>query len=109
VDLKKAFDRVRLTDVIDCLREKEVPEQIVRIIKELNTDTIAQIKSNNQTSSPITITNGIRQGDSLSPLLFSLIIYKIIADLPHELYGLINICQQNVRYAFIKARSYYII
>jgi hypothetical protein len=76
---------VRLTDVIDCLREKEVPEQIVRIIKELNTDTIARIKSNNHTSSLITITKGVRQADSLSPLLFSLIIYKIIANLPQEL------------------------
>jgi len=33
IDLKKAFNRVRLADVIDCLREREVPEQIVRIIR----------------------------------------------------------------------------
>jgi hypothetical protein len=51
---------VRLADVIDCLREREVPEQIVRIIKEVNTGTIARIKSNNQTSRPITMTNGVR-------------------------------------------------
>ena len=50
-----------------------------------NTDTIARIKSNNQTSRPITITNGVRQGDSLSPMLFNLIIDKIIANLPREL------------------------
>jgi hypothetical protein len=63
---------VRLANVIDCLREREAPEQIVRIIKELNTDTIVIIKSNNQTSRPITITHGDRQGDSLSPMLFNL-------------------------------------
>jgi hypothetical protein len=40
IDLTKAFDRVRLDDVAKCLREREVPEQIVRVIKELNTDTI---------------------------------------------------------------------
>jgi len=39
VDLTKTFDRVRLANVLECLREREVPEQIVRIIKELNTDT----------------------------------------------------------------------
>ena len=44
VDFEKALDRVRLADVINCLREREVPEKIVRIIKELNTDTIARIK-----------------------------------------------------------------
>ena len=85
VDLTKAFDRVRLANVIECLREREVLEQIVRVIKELNTDTIARIQSNNQTSRPIIIKNGVRQGDSLSPMLFNLIIDKIIANLPKEL------------------------
>ena len=85
VDLTKAFDRVRLADVIECLREKEVPEQIVRVIKELNTDTIGRIWSNNETSRPIIIKNGVRQGDSLSSMLFNHIMDKIIANLPKEL------------------------
>jgi hypothetical protein len=76
---------VRLVDVIECLREREVPEQIVRVIKELNTDTITRIRSNNQTSRPIIIKNGVRQGDSLSPMLFNLIMDQIIANLPKEL------------------------
>jgi hypothetical protein len=63
------------------LREREVPEQTVRVIKELNTDTIARIQSHNQTSGPIIIKNGIRQGDSLSPMLFNLIMDKIIENL----------------------------
>jgi hypothetical protein len=93
----------------------EVPEQIVRVInplnaelnpichllallgahhvihvsrirvKELNTDTTARIRTNNQTSRPITIKNGVRQGDSLSPVLFNLIMDKIIVNLPKEL------------------------
>ena len=71
--------------MIECLREREVPEQIVRVIKELNTDTIARIRSNNQTSRPIIIKNGVRQGNSLSPMLFNLIMDKIIANLPKEL------------------------
>ena len=71
--------------MIDCLREREVRERIVRIIKELNTDTVARIKSNNQTSRPITITNGLRQGYSLSQMLFIRIIDKIIANVPREL------------------------
>jgi len=53
----KAFDRVKLADVIECLREREVPEQIVKVIKELNTDTTARIRTNNQTSRPIIIKN----------------------------------------------------
>ena len=85
IDLTKAFDRVRLADVIERLREKEVPEQIVRVIKELNTDTIARTQSHNQTLGPVIIKNGIRQGDSLSPMLFNLIMDKIMENLPKEL------------------------
>jgi len=81
IDLTKAFDRVRLADVAKCFREREVPEQTVRVIKELNTDTTARIQSHNQTSGPIIIKNGIRQGDSLSPMLFNLIMNKIIENL----------------------------
>ena len=83
--LTKAFDRVRLADVIECLREREVPEQIVRIIQELNTDTTARIRLNDRISKPIKLQNGVRQGDSLSPMLFNLIMDKIIANLPEEL------------------------
>ena len=85
VNLTKAFDRVRLADVLDCLMVREVPEQIVSIIKELNTDMTARIKSNNQTSRCIAIKNGIRQGDSLSPMLFNIIMDKIKANLLKEL------------------------
>jgi len=86
VDLTKAFDRVKLADVIECLREREVPEQIIKVIRELNTDTTARIRSNNQTSRPIIIIkNGVRQRDSLSPMRFNLIMDKIIANLPKEL------------------------
>jgi hypothetical protein len=85
VDLTKAFDRLKLADVTECFREREVPEQIVNVIKELNTDTTARIRSNNQISRPIIIKNGVRQGDSLSPMLFNLIMDKIIANLLKEL------------------------
>ena len=54
-------------------------------VKELNTDTVARIKSNNQITTPITISNGVRHGDSLSPMLFNLTMDKIIENLPKEL------------------------
>ena len=74
-----------MADVIECMREREVPEQMVRIIKELNTDTTARIRLNDRTSRPIILKNGVRQGDSLSPMLFTLIMDKIITNLPEEL------------------------
>jgi hypothetical protein len=62
-----------------------MPNPLLNMMMMMNTYTIAQIKSNNQTSRPIPITNGVRQGDSLSPMLFNLIIDKMITNLPKDL------------------------
>ena len=51
----------------------------------MNTDTTARIRLNDRISRPVILKNGVRQGDSLSPMLFNLIMDKIIANLPEEL------------------------
>jgi hypothetical protein len=48
IDLTKAFDKVRLANIIECLREREVPEQIVRVITELKHETSNIWTHNNQ-------------------------------------------------------------
>lgn len=82
VDLTKAFDRVRLTirDVADILRGEDTPEEIVQVIESLNFNTTTQIRVNNSLTEEVPIITGIRQGDSLSPQLFNLVIHKIIAE-----------------------------
>ena len=40
---------------------------------------------NDRISRPIILKNGVRRGDSLSPMLFNLIMDKIVANLPEEL------------------------
>lgn len=40
IDLTKALDRVQLRDVTSIMKKKHVPCDIVRIVKELNHETV---------------------------------------------------------------------
>jgi len=78
VDLVKAFDRVKLQDVITILMNKQVPLNMVRIIKDMYTNTKTRVKVGEQLTKEMKCTAGIRQGDSLSPALFNLVMDEII-------------------------------
>ena len=86
VDLKKAFDRVKLSDVIKILREKEISKRLINVIKDLYTDVKVKIQVGDQFTNEISCTGGIRQGDSLSPTLFNLIMNKLVESI-QPLYG----------------------
>lgn len=79
VDLKKAFDRVKLNDVISMLIEREVPTKLIKIIEDMYVNTTTRIQTGNTFSEVIKCNSGIRQGDSLSPALFNLVMDKIIS------------------------------
>jgi hypothetical protein len=81
VDLTKAFDRVLLEDVTAILSEKGTPSPIIKSIQNLNTNNLMRIKVGNELSKEIPAAIGIRQGDSLSPFLFNIIMDKIIEDI----------------------------
>lgn len=78
VDLTKAFDCAKLEDVINILQEKNVPTSLIRLIKNLNMEQKTRIKVNGDLTEEIDMEQGIRQGDSLSPMLFNLLMDKII-------------------------------
>lgn len=78
IDLTKAFDKVRLTDVLQILTKRQSPSQITKLIKNLNTGNVTKIKSGEHTTPNIKTPGGIRQGDSLSPFLFNLLMDEII-------------------------------
>jgi len=78
VDLKQAFDKVRLGDVITILQEKGVSKPYLHLIKDINWETKTRIRVNEELTDEIQTPTGIRQGDSLSPALFNVIMDKII-------------------------------
>lgn len=79
VDLTKAFDRIQLKDVIEILRKRNVSQNIISVITSLNTNNTTCIRTDNLISNVVPIADGIRQGDSLSPILFNLVMDEIIS------------------------------
>lgn len=78
VDLTKAFDKVQLGDVIVELKRKGIHPKIIETIRQLNTGNHTTIKTKPLTTDQIEIKKGIRQGDTLSSLLFNFIMDNII-------------------------------
>ena len=56
VDLTKAFDRVRLQDVTNCLRERDVPSGAIKIIQDLNSNNSTIIRTSSEKSKPTILT-----------------------------------------------------
>jgi len=78
--LTKAFDKFRLSDIINILIAKETPDTMVRAVRSLNMDNMTKVKAGDTYTEEIPTPGGIRQSDSLSPFLFNLLIYRIIEE-----------------------------
>jgi len=62
-------------------------EELVRTIENLNTNTTTRILVNNSLTQKVPISTGIRQEDSLSPVLFNLIMNEMIKDVKNAGHG----------------------
>lgn len=79
VDLRKAFDRVQLQDITSILRKRNIASDIINTIRDIYNNNELQLAIAEQRTDPIKVGTGVRQGDSLSPLLFNFIMEEIIA------------------------------
>lgn len=71
--------------VLAILTEKNVSGPLINLIQYLYQDTSTSIKVGDGTTAEIPTKAGIRQGDSLSPMLFNIIMDKIINDVKSRL------------------------
>ncbi|XP_056633386.1 uncharacterized protein LOC130442984 [Diorhabda sublineata] len=61
IDLTKAFDRIRLGDILHILMENKAPANITKIIHQLNNNNVTKVKVGVQFTENIPSTGGIRQ------------------------------------------------
>lgn len=75
MDFKKAYDSIHRASLICYLREFNSPQKL--IINEMSiTKTFIKIKIGEAETEPIFVKSGLRQGDSMPPILFILILEK---------------------------------
>lgn len=85
VDFKKAYDSVDRQALFQELEELGLDRKTTEIIKQTLTNTKSKVKFMGELSSEFEIKTGVRQGDGLSPLLFNLILNKVIKEWIKEL------------------------
>ncbi|KAJ1189461.1 hypothetical protein NDU88_006206 [Pleurodeles waltl] len=82
IDISKAFDSLSHGHILRSLERHRVPSSIRDLIKDLYTNSNTSFKGKNNISTPeLTMRSGVKQGDSLSPLLFNIAMDPLICDL----------------------------
>ena len=71
IDFKKAYDSVRRKILYSIFTEFIIPMKLVRLIKMCVTEMYSRVQVGKNLSDMFPIRNGLKQGDSLSPLLFN--------------------------------------
>ena len=72
IDLTKAFDTVSREALWDVLARFGCPPKFIQIIRLFHVDMTGQVLSNGEQSDPFIISNGVKKGCVLAPVLFNL-------------------------------------
>jgi hypothetical protein len=78
VDLRKAYDSVWRGGLFQKLEKDNVPQKLVRLVRMWCEKVKAKVRVNDVESGWFETKVGVRQGDTLSPLLFNIFINGIV-------------------------------
>jgi len=81
IDYTHAFDSIKRNKILDSLIQYKIPPKLIRLVKLTLENTTAKVKVNNTNTSEFRVDSGVKQGDPLSPTLFSLVIDTILKKL----------------------------
>eukprot|EP00439_Symbiodinium_sp_Y106_P070657 s1662_g12.t1 len=93
LDVSKAFDRVPWQDLVQALRDAQVPESLIELIMLIHQQACVQISHNGYTDYA-RMGKGLRQGCGLAPILWTIYpgldMERTYAAMKHILTGLRN-------------------
>ncbi|GBP28564.1 Retrovirus-related Pol polyprotein from type-2 retrotransposable element R2DM; Endonuclease [Eumeta japonica] len=87
IDYTKAFDRISHEEIWDSLKNQGIPTVYIKIIKSIYAKSKARIKLESL-GETFKIERRVRQGDPLSPKLFSAVLENVFRKLHWNYYGL---------------------
>ena len=80
IDMKKAFDWVDRDLLFKILSQFDIKGKMYSVIASLYSNSTACVKINNYKTRIFDIMSGVKQGDTLSPTLFSMFINDLAVD-----------------------------
>jgi hypothetical protein len=87
IDASKAFDRVNYCSLFKELIKRKLPYPVLRILLDIYKNQVMGVKWNNTTSDYFSVSNGVRQGGVLSPILFCIYIDEMLEILKSKRIG----------------------
>ena len=87
LDASKYFDRVNYIHLFEKLLKREMCPLMVRLLLQTYLDQKLCVKWNDTSSEAFGVTNGVRQGGILSPLLFGIYIDELLCKLKKSGFG----------------------
>jgi len=78
IDYKQVYDTINRAELVEIMKEFGIPMKLVRLFKMTLENTNSKVKIQGKLSPSFETMIGLRQGDSLSTLLFNLCMEKII-------------------------------
>ena len=81
VDYKQAFDSVNRVELLNIMEGYGIPKKLIRLVDMTMRDSNARITIAGNVSNALNITQGVRQGDGLSGVLFNLALNKALEEL----------------------------
>jgi hypothetical protein len=74
IDFKKTYGPVRREVFYNILTEFGIPMKLLRLIKICLSETYSRVRVGKHLSDTFPTKNGLKQGDALSPLLFTFVL-----------------------------------
>ena len=87
IDFEKAFDSVSITSVLDALKNQGIEQSYIELIRNIYAKATSIIRLHKD-SEKINIKKGVRQGDTMSPMLFTAVLEEVFKTLNWENTGL---------------------
>jgi len=81
VDFKKAYDSIHRESLLNIMKEFHFPKKLVNLVSISVMETLIRVQVGNSITDPATVNSGLRQGGSLSPILFNVVLEKVIREI----------------------------
>ena len=84
IDLEKAYDRVPRKELYWRMRDKEVPEKYIRLVKDMYHQCETVVRCAAGTSEPFAVEVGLHQGSAFSPFQFAIMMDSLTENIRKE-------------------------
>jgi sorting nexin-29 len=81
IEFRQAFDSINRKAMLTALKKFKISQKLIRLVEVTLKDSRAKVLRAGRTSRNFEITSGVRQGDSLSAVLFNLALHKAVKEL----------------------------